>query len=245
MIKGKNSTNVRAMCYKAVLPCLMAFLPFKTVSGNDPVLLTQSYIETHAEKAVEQMVQFRIPASVILAQAILESNCGMSELAIRSNNHFGIKCHITWGGDTVIKTDDTLNECFRRYRSVEDSYTDHSMFLVSRSRYAHLFNLGLKDYKAWCYGLKAAGYATFPKYADELIRIIEENRLYLLDSSEPIQSSIVFIDTPGLKTSGFKPAAFSLPEMSAALFLDENDVLIQSLDLIIENSADDEELAEN
>jgi flagellum-specific peptidoglycan hydrolase FlgJ len=157
-------------------------------SAQPPQQVVYSYIDTHAEDAVRQMVEYHIPASVTLAQAILESACGTSRLAQRANNHFGIKCHVEWGGDTVRKNDDAAAECFRSYRSVTDSYTDHSLFLVSRPRYRPLFSIPVTDYKSWCQGLKAMGYATFPGYADELIRIIEREGLYQLDSHVQLTS---------------------------------------------------------
>lgn len=140
----------------------------------------EAYISRYADEAVSQMTKYGIPASVILAQAIHESAAGTSQLALRSNNQFGIKCHKEWVGDTVTKTDDTLNECFRMYKSVLDSYEDHSLFLKTRPRYAFLFKY--TDYRAWCYGLKEAGYATHPKYAVDLVRIIETYELYRFDS---------------------------------------------------------------
>ncbi len=133
----------------------------------------KQYIENHKELAIEQMVLFKIPASVTLAQAIKESGCGNSELARNTNNHFGIKCHKEWGGQSIRKDDDTLNECFRSYSSVNDSYLDHSLFLRSRPRYSHLFNLRSTDYFGWCIGLKNAGYATASNYTQELLFLIE------------------------------------------------------------------------
>jgi LysM repeat protein len=128
------------------------------------------------------MNEYGIPASITLAQGILESGCGKSALAVEANNHFGIKCHKEWTGKTYTMDDDAKDECFRKYASAEESFNDHSLFLTTRDRYANLFTLDLKDYKGWAYGLKSAGYATNPKYAEILIRIIEENELYLYDS---------------------------------------------------------------
>jgi hypothetical protein len=212
---------------------LIAFYPCKSVATNDPVIATKSYVNWYAEHAIEQMVKFRIPASVILAQAIFESNCGQSALAQKSNNHFGIKCHLEWGGDTVVKTDDTLNECFRKYNSVEDSYTDHSMFLKSRARYSFLFELSVTDYKGWCKGLKQAGYATFPGYAEKLIEIIEENQLYKYDTYEKVDKKIQINTKDQIVGSKFKTGLFSLKDLvkCEALFVNERDMLIQSLQL--------------
>lgn len=131
------------------------------------------YIDQYRELAILKMYQYKIPASITLAQGVFESACGTSRLARDGKNHFGIKCHKEWEGDTVRIDDDELQECFRKYDRVEDSYNDHSLFLISRPRYAGLFQLNVMDYKAWARGLKAAGYATNPKYADRLIDLIE------------------------------------------------------------------------
>ena len=131
------------------------------------------YIDQYKELAILKMYQYKIPASITLAQGVFESACGTSRLARDGKNHFGIKCHKEWTGDTVRIDDDELQECFRKYERVEDSYNDHSLFLTSRPRYAGLFQLNVMDYKAWARGLKAAGYATNPKYADRLIDLIE------------------------------------------------------------------------
>jgi LysM repeat protein len=141
----------------------------------------QEYIEKFKEEAIKEMLEYGIPASITLSQGMLESGDGNSPLAKYANNHFGIKCHKGWDGPTFIQDDDTKNECFRKYYSPYESYRDHSIFLKTRSRYRALFDLPLTDYKAWAHGLKAAGYATNPKYADLLVRIIEDHKLYELD----------------------------------------------------------------
>lgn len=138
------------------------------------------YIERYKELAIEQMKEYHIPASITLAQAVLESGAGKSELAQRSNNHFGIKCGSEWNGRSTRHTDDRRNECFRAYSSVEESYEDHSKFLL-RSRYKPLFSLKPTDYKAWARGLKACGYATSPTYAERLIKLIETYELHKYD----------------------------------------------------------------
>lgn len=140
------------------------------------------YIQRYTPIAVEEMKKLGIPASITLAQGILESNFGNSELALKANNHFGIKCHNDWRGKGYYMDDDAKNECFRVYATPEESYVDHSNFLKSRSNYAELFKLDPKDYKSWAKGLKNAGYATNPQYANLLIRIIEDHKLYDLDS---------------------------------------------------------------
>ena len=138
------------------------------------------YISRYREMAVAQMVESGIPASITMAQACLESANGNSALAVQANNHFGIKCH-GWQGGSIYRDDDKAGECFRKYESPEESFRDHSDFLRYRDRYAFLFELERTDYKGWAYGLKKAGYATAPDYAQRLIKVIEENNLALLD----------------------------------------------------------------
>lgn len=138
----------------------------------------EEYIEKYREVAIEEMKRYHIPASITLAQGLLESGAGRSELARKSNNHFGIKCGSTWEGRTVRHNDDAPRECFRAYRHARESYRDHSKFLSTGARYAFLFRLKITDYKGWARGLKKAGYATDPRYAQRLIDIIE---LYDLD----------------------------------------------------------------
>jgi uncharacterized FlgJ-related protein len=140
----------------------------------------KEYVETWRATAVQQMVQYKIPASITMAQAILESANGNSELARKGNNHFGIKCH-DWEGQTIYFDDDQKGECFRVYNSVDESYVDHSEFLKKKQRYSNLFVLEMTDYKGWAKGLKEAGYATNPKYPELLTGIIEELKLYELD----------------------------------------------------------------
>lgn len=139
------------------------------------------YIDKYHSLAVEQMKIHKIPASITLAQGLLESGAGMSELARKSNNHFGIKCGSGWRGNSVKHDDDARNECFRAYRHPNDSYEDHSLFLVRGQRYAFLFSLAVTDYKGWAHGLKKAGYATDPTYAYKLIDLIETYQLHTYD----------------------------------------------------------------
>ena len=134
---------------------------------------TIAYISHYAPVAMDEMKKHKIPASITLAQGILESGNGISNLALKSNNHFGVKCHDRWHGESVRHDDDEKQECFRKYKKVESSYRDHSLFLTSRSRYDFLFDLKIDDYKGWAKGLKKAGYATDKKYPDKLIRIVE------------------------------------------------------------------------
>ena len=140
----------------------------------------KAFIKKYKSIAIQEMDRTGIPASIKLAQGILESGCGKSQLAVNANNHFGIKCH-NWNGASFIMDDDSRNECFRKCRNPEESWVDHSEFLTSRSRYAPLFKLSKTDYKGWAKGLKKAGYATAPDYAQKLIKIIEEEELYQFD----------------------------------------------------------------
>jgi LysM repeat protein len=161
--------------------------------AEDGRISRQEYIDIWRDEAVFQMHQYGIPASITMAQGILESGDGNSYLAQHANNHFGIKCH-EWTGAKVYKDDDSKNECFRKYPSASDSYTDHSKFLAERSRYESLFTLKTNDYKGWAKGLKKAGYATNPAYAELLIDLIEKHKLYELDQEVVAQKKKVAKD---------------------------------------------------
>lgn len=143
----------------------------------------QQYINQYKDVAIEQMLKYNIPASITLAQGLFESRAGLSSLATKGNNHFGIKCH-GWQGAAVYHDDDAKNECFRAYRNAYESYEDHSKFLVNGQRYRKLFSLKHTDYKGWAHGLKAAGYATNPQYANRLIDIIQLYKLYEYDKAK-------------------------------------------------------------
>ena len=142
----------------------------------------QEYIDQYKDLAIEEMLRYNIPASITLAQGIFESGAGRSELSVKGNNHFGIKCH-GWTGRSVYHDDDARNECFRAYDNVLQSYEDHSKFLRYNVRYNSLFTLQRTDYRGWAQGLKACGYATNPRYADKLIELIELYKLYELDKA--------------------------------------------------------------
>lgn len=144
----------------------------------------EQYISMYKDIAVKQMTLYGIPASIIMAQACLESDNGNSTLAKNANNHFGIKCHNGWNGPGYLHDDDKKNECFRKYSSPEESFKDHSEFLKNGQRYKFLFSYGSTDYQSWAHGLKSAGYATTPKYAQLLIKVIEENDLHKLDFAD-------------------------------------------------------------
>lgn len=149
--------------------------PQQTLSPED-------YINLYKDDALKEMYLHKVPACITLAQGMLESGNGNSQLCREANNHFGIKCHKEWGGDTYFMDDDEKNECFRKYDDAFDSYSDHGLFLTSRARYAALFELSIHDYKGWCHGLKQAGYATDPKYAERLIALIEKYHLENLNN---------------------------------------------------------------
>ncbi len=141
----------------------------------------QNYIDKYKNIAIEQMQQYHIPASITLAQGLLESGAGLSRLATKANNHFGIKCHNGWTGGTIYVDDDKKNDCFRAYGSARESFVDHSKFLQG-NRYKSLFSLSQTDYKGWARGLKSCGYATNPQYAEKLIEIIELYKLHQYDT---------------------------------------------------------------
>ena len=157
---------------------LAAAMAFRAPAERSP---QEIYIERYAPLAVSEMYRSGIPASITLAQGMLESGNGRSELALKSNNHFGIKCHNNWSGGRVYHDDDRKGECFRKYDHPKESYHDHSDFLRYRDRYKFLFDYKVTDYKAWAYGLKKAGYATDPAYPRKLIKLIEDYRLYEYD----------------------------------------------------------------
>lgn len=141
----------------------------------------ESYVVKYYKMAIREMNLYKIPASITLAQGIIETNNGTSRLAVEGNNHFGIKCQKVWTGPTMTHDDDAKGECFRVYTSADESYRDHSLFLTTRERYKRLFSYDIKDYKSWAYGLKEAGYATNPSYPQMLIKHIEELKLYEYD----------------------------------------------------------------
>lgn len=150
----------------------------RTVVTTD---LISNYVLQYKDIAMGNMKTYGIPASIILAQGILESGAGKGDLALEANNHFGIKCHKDWLGESVRHDDDSAQECFRKYRHASESYKDHALFLVGKKRYETLFTYEKDDYKSWAKGLRAAGYATDPKYPDKLISYIERYNLHQYD----------------------------------------------------------------
>lgn len=166
----------KTSCYIFVLLLFVSHATFSQTAGSKK-MTREEYIEKYKDIAIQEMMEFNIPASITLAQGILESGAGNSRLAIEANNHFGIKCHVGWEGESIKLDDDAPNECFRKYSNANESYKDHSFFLSQRERYAQLFELKITDYTGWAKGLKKAGYATNPKYAELLIKIIEDHQL--------------------------------------------------------------------
>ncbi|MCK9638596.1 MAG: glucosaminidase domain-containing protein [Prolixibacteraceae bacterium] len=173
------------------------------MAASPQTLSRQAYIDKYARIAVQEMIEHHIPASITMAQACLESRDGNSELTRLSNNHFGIKCRNTWTGPTVRHNDDEANECFRKYKSAEESFRDHSEFITSSIRYSFLFSYDIRDFKKWAYGLKQAGYATDPGYPVKLIKIIEDFKLYDLD-----QLDWKYVKAPEGKRSNFSLFGF-------------------------------------
>lgn len=172
-----NHRNILQILAAAVLVLMQTVLSAKPLSPQE------AYIEKYAQLAVDEMFRSGVPASITLAQGMLESSNGQSYLAVKGNNHFGIKCH-DWTGGRVFFDDDRKGECFRKYKSVEDSFRDHSDFLRYRDRYKFLFDLRTTDYKGWAYGLKRAGYATDPAYPRKLINLIETYDLTRFDETD-------------------------------------------------------------
>jgi len=195
--------------------------------------IENTYINTYKDIAVSEMKRTGIPASIILAQGMIESDEGRSSLAREANNHFGIKCHNDWTGGKVYHDDDSRNECFRRYNRAEDSFYDHSDFLRSVPRYSFLFSLSRTDYKGWAHGLKKAGYATNPAYDNMLIRTIEEKNLHFFDAgynpAPSAQKSLV---------AAKKPAA--LPDTGRIIVpvtrVDENNLVVAHVPRVQQNN---------
>lgn len=185
LLTAANPMNAATTSNASIVVCEEMGTGFATV---------ESYIARYKHIAIEEMQNVGIPASIKLAQAILESSYGNSELAVEANNHFGIKCGSSWTGLSTRKDDDAPNECFRKYRNSYESYIDHSQFL-EQPRYAALFNISITDYKSWARGLTAAGYATNPNYANMLIEIIERHELYKIDQEQVEQEVVLVTNT--------------------------------------------------
>lgn len=193
---GKKSKTQQASTSKREIPAVVdknapgkpkTQVPATRTTYGDKIA---AYVHEYAPIAQEEMQLYKIPASITLAQGILESGAGEGELTLKANNHFGIKCH-GWSGGSVYHDDDRSQECFRKYNDPKYSYRDHSLFLTERKRYSALFDLDIKDYKGWAHGLRAAGYATDRRYPEKLISLIERYQLYLYDGDAPA-SQIVY-----------------------------------------------------
>jgi len=196
---------------------LCAFIIF----GQPKNSAYNSYIEKYAPLAALHQQKYGIPASITLAQALLESNAGQSELAAKANNHFGIKCN-NWTGKTVYYDDDEKQECFRGYDTVVESYEDHALFLKDRPRYAELFKLDKTDYKGWAKGLQAAGYATDPKYPEKLVKLIDDYDLHKYDVGKT-HSSI--LKKAGVQdNTDFRPPIGMIDAWNSHIVYDNNGV---------------------
>jgi hypothetical protein len=180
-IKRPKNFHGIIRCYTFVLIVIFTGNVFNIFAQTAKKITREEYVEMYKDIALQEMIEYKIPASITLAQGILESGSGNSRLAKEAKNHFGIKCHKGWEGEFIRMTDDAPNECFRKYKNAYDSYKDHSFFLSQRGRYSFLFDLEITDYKGWARGLKKAGYATNPRYAELLIKIIEDMQLYKYD----------------------------------------------------------------
>ncbi|SFD11637.1 glucosaminidase domain-containing protein [Flavobacterium phragmitis] len=181
----------------------------KTVVTSD---LINNYVLQYKDIAVGNMKAYGIPASIILAQGILESGAGRGDLAVEANNHFGIKCHKDWLGESVRHDDDAAQECFRKYNQVSESYRDHALFLVGKKRYESLFTYEKDDYKAWAKGLRACGYATDPNYPDKLISYIERYNLHQYDCQVTGKTYVAINKTAPTRSS--TSVAYSDPKIN-------------------------------
>jgi hypothetical protein len=188
---------------KSYLLIIAVWMTCQVRAQLTPEIIT-AYINNYKDLAMAEMQRSGVPAAITLAQGILETEAGRSNLVMRSNNHFGIKCKSSWTGEKVYHDDDAKGECFRKYQSAEDSYRDHSDYLAQTPRYAHLFKLDPADYKAWSHGIRAAGYATNPKYAYILIKYIETYSLndYSLIAMGRITGPDMAVTGGGTGTSG-------------------------------------------
>ena len=186
-----SNFSIFALVKKYLLIILAALL---AVSATDATY--EKYVEKYAAIAKSEMKRTGVPASITLAQGLVESAAGQSALAVKANNHFGIKCHADWRGKRMYRDDDQANECFRVYSNPEASFRDHSDFLRYRDRYKGLFELDPTDYKAWAKGLKSAGYATDPHYAEKLVKVIEDYRLYRFDQDTVVPETPQEVERP-------------------------------------------------
>ncbi len=185
----------------SILAVVCALLAPTLTTADTPTSIGKQYVSKWSATAVSEMKRSGIPASITLAQGLLESNFGKSPLATKANNHFGIKCH-DWKGEKTYHDDDHKGECFRKYSKAEDSFKDHSDFLRYRDRYKFLFDIKITDYKGWCYGLKKAGYATDPQYPQKLINLIETYNLTRFDTGVVVPDTPNELETPVAAAAG-------------------------------------------
>ena len=180
----RNKIQQKYICKKNVLLFLLLLSANLLHSQAKRVKIYEEYISTYKGIAIDHQNRYKIPASITLAQGLLESGAGKSRLARQGNNHFGIKCHKDWKGGKIYHDDDLANECFRTYKNAAASYEDHAKFIAERDRYASLFSLSIRDYKGWARGLQKLGYATDKAYANKLIKVIEDYQLYQYDNEK-------------------------------------------------------------
>ncbi|NDV95515.1 LysM peptidoglycan-binding domain-containing protein [Dysgonomonas sp. 521] len=187
-MKKANSSGISCkLIILSVFIFLSTALAYSQAKRNK---VYNDYIDTYKEIAIDHMKKYQIPASITLAQGLLESGAGKSTLTQNSNNHFGIKCHNDWTGEKVYHADDKPDDCFRKYKKAEDSFDDHSRFLVDKPRYKNLFSLKITDYRGWAKGLQQSGYATDKAYANKLIKLIEDYELYQHDKKGNIKNTV-------------------------------------------------------
>jgi LysM repeat protein len=245
---------------KRILPVILFILVLSMLSCkiSKPVISSavsksseEDYIDRYKDIAIKEMKRTGVPASITIAQGIIESDCGRSVLAREANNHFGVKCHNDWNGPTMRYDDDRKNECFRKYSKVEDSYRDHSDFLKSGSRYSFLFQIETNDYKSWAKGLKKAGYATNPDYANMLIRKIEQYSLWNLDKGINIaykQEKAVTATTDSISVRPALSLSEKMPAGNANIFVVTREQRIKEnnrIQYIVVKDGDTKERVEN
>lgn len=211
---------MRLTVYFSRLLIIIAIIAFTQVDafGQRKNPSYEKYVKQYSNLAIRHQKEYKIPASITLAQGLLESGAGQSELARKSNNHFGIKCHSDWRGGRVYHDDDLRGECFRKYARAEDSYEDHAVFLADRPRYKVLFDLNIKDYKGWARGLQKCGYATDRAYANRLIKIIEDYELYRYDSAKPGKQQ----QTSGNRQQSSRTAQYTVYRTHGLLYVYSN-----------------------
>lgn len=196
--------NRDKLFFKLLLAILFTLTSVFQTYSQKRYKIYEDYIDTYSSIAVKHMQKYKIPASITLAQGLLESGAGMSDLTKRSNNHFGIKCHRNWTGERVYAKDDTPNDCFRKYRRAEESFDDHALFIVNGGRYSPLFNLHPTDFKGWARGLQKSGYATDKAYANKLIKLIEDYELYRFDKVGYSRNYIADVSSQNWKHQPYK-----------------------------------------